>query len=181
MARSVTNLEQQRASSVKPVGRIPAFDLPEVGGGHVSPSRYRGQRSLVLVFVHGDDEICQDILRAFASHYEEYRDQEAEVLAIFPGAEDDATRLKQMLKLPFPVLVDVDGRVGARIGAVTPSGAPALGVFVADCYGEIYVRFVEGLSHNLPDQAEFLDWLWFISIQCPECADSPQMAGAMRS
>jgi peroxiredoxin len=54
---------------------------------------------------------CKQLLRQIAEHYGDYKEKEAEVLAISTDGRDRLRRLAQDLALPFPVLSDSDGRI----------------------------------------------------------------------
>ena len=106
---------------------LPNFSLAGANRhGQLGPSDYKQHRNLVLIFFHSAEcEKCKHLLRQIAERYEDYKEKEAEVLAVAP---DDIDRLRQLareLALPFPVLSDSDARVTNLYMEQTEPAAPA--------------------------------------------------------
>src|SRR5215212_5623415 len=101
---------------------LPPFTLEAVGGGMVRRHDYRGRRHLILVFTHGAGcPSCAALLETLAARYADYRAEGAEVLAFLPAVESRCVaRTDGAGALPYPLLCDAAGRVGARYGARTP-------------------------------------------------------------
>jgi peroxiredoxin len=78
---------------------------------------------------------CQELLRAIKEHYSDYKQKEAEVLAISTDEIDRLRRLAQDLALPFPLLSDGDGRVTSlyrtHVDGIAETAVEAA-IFVAD-------------------------------------------------
>src|SRR5687768_13669270 len=94
-----------RAREMKAGDMLPSFSLPGVNvPGHVSPWDYKQHKNLVLFFFH-DRECapCLQLLRELAHGYEEYRQLNAEILAIVSSELQDLSQLQHELQLPFPL------------------------------------------------------------------------------
>lgn len=164
--------ERQPLAPKVAVGQVvPLFTLPDTTGHPVDVWSFKGRRNLVLFFFHGSNCAgCRDVLTAFASDYQSYKDLDAEVLAITRDPVAIARALAEGLRLPFPVLCDTNGEVTQRYLPFLPSIAqPLAGLIIADRYGAVYDESLAGSDAELPDQNEILQWLQFINIQCDEC------------
>jgi len=148
--------------------RLGDFELVSSEGERVMFSDYRGRRNLVLIFAD-DSEECRNLLSMLAGRYQDFRDQEVEVLAIVHLSSVQAQEMKQRSGAPYPVLTDPGGSIHQSVGARDTQGKDAAAVYVTDRFGEIFAiyRTVEGAP--LPSVAEILSWLEFINAQCPEC------------
>lgn len=67
------------------------------------------------------------------------------------------------LDLPYPLLAAAGGQVARRYGV-----DHGVGVFVVDRYGALWARMLAPDVADLPAQAEILEWLEFIEMQCDE-------------
>lgn len=132
---------------------LPTFHLPDVHGHEISLWDYKQQQPVVLVFCNAD---CEAILRSFAESYAEYRDAGAEVLAIVPQPPPADS------PWPFPVLIDVGGRISARY----VENAPA--VLVLDSYNTLHQR-LDGPWPDGIDHRRLVSKIREIELQCPEC------------
>ena len=87
-------------------------------GQPISLSDYRGRSNLVLVLAGGSaDSPDLGILNEIASNYAQFREEQAEVLAILQCDRERATRIARQTGLPFPLLVDEDGQIHRSAGA----------------------------------------------------------------
>jgi hypothetical protein len=75
-----------------------------------------------------------------------------------------ATRLREELDLPYPLLVDPDARTTRRMLGAGNANA----VLVADRFGQVYYLRVAPSAGALPSMSEALDWLDYIQSECPE-------------
>lgn len=132
------------------------FALRSVEGRTVRFSDYRGNASAVLILSDGGTE-AEELMSAAARDYQKIRGLNAEVIAIVRSSG-----MKQ--QLPYPVLVDEDGRVFRELGAVD-----AAAVYVTDQFGEVFAVYRSAEGERLPNFSEVLSRLEFISFQCPEC------------
>ena len=148
---------------------VPDFLLTSSDGKRIRPSDYRGVSNLVLVFAdHPDDERCMLFLAGLAQHYNDFVQEDAEILTVIRGSVQQAERVKRNYHFPFLVLADADGQACRAVGAVASNGQCALTVYIADRYNEVYSVYQTGDGDGLPTLKEMLDRLRFIQIQCPE-------------
>lgn len=150
------------------------FTLTSTLGRQVSLSDYRGCSNLVLVFAGGgagrpDLKVLADI----AADYALIQQEQAEVLAIMQCAREKAARIKQEANLPFPLLVDEDGRIHRPAGAADEEGSPATAIYITDRFSEVFSVYRAAEGQTMPTSREIVEWLSFINSQCPECG-SPE-------
>ncbi|MEW6381956.1 MAG: redoxin domain-containing protein [bacterium] len=162
------NVEQ---TELKPGTLIPDFHLVSAGGGCVHPSGYHDRKNLVLLFAGNlvDDELTRRFLLDLARHYPELVQENAEVLAVIRGSEQDAGQIKDKAGFPFPVLADTEGKAHLAAGAsIAPGGRPYPAVFITDRFNEISAIYRTSQGEPLPTIREILSHLLFIETQCPE-------------
>lgn len=145
---------------------LPGFRLKSVDGTLIGPQDYRERKNLVLVFFDIDCEPCGRFLEDAMHRYDDYLEQNAEILVIGNAPESDLRDLVKGLRLPFPVLSDPEGVVLDEYS----NGVPT--VIVTDRYGEI--KMVERMDNGkmLPNQDKILSQLDLIEMQCDECGVS---------
>ena len=78
------------------------------------------------------------ILTEIAANYAQFREEQAEVLAIVQCDRERAVQIARQTGLPFPLLVDEDGRIHRSAGAVDRSGHPAVAIYITDAFGEVF-------------------------------------------
>jgi peroxiredoxin len=150
------------------------FTLTSTLGQPISLSDYRGRSNLVLVFVGGGDSSPDlKILAEIAADYGRLIDEQTQVLAIMQCTQAKAVRIKEQANLPFPLLVDEDGRIHRPAGAADNYGHPATAIYITDRFGEVFAVYRAAEGHTMPDLQEIVTWLAFINSQCPECS-SPE-------
>ena len=138
------------------------FTLPS-HRGEVRTRDFKQRRNLVLVFQHPDCPICDATLQALAERYPEYRDLDAEVIAVRPA--EPAPELDE--RLPFPVAWDEHGDVFDAYAGRDMEGRPVPAVYVADRYGEL--AFASEGAHGPEIATDVLELLRFVAHSCPEC------------
>jgi peroxiredoxin len=109
------------------------------------------------------------LLRELAESYEEYRQLNAEILVVITSELEQLSQLKNVLKLPFPLLSNPDASV---LDSYAEGGIAArleFAVLIADRWGELFSKTIGSEIKNLPAETEIRDWLAFIELQCPEC------------
>jgi peroxiredoxin len=147
------------------------FTLTSTLGQPISLSDYRGRSNLVLVFAGGGDGSPDlRILAEIAADYARFLDGQTQVLAIMQCTQAKAARIKEEAKLPFPLLVDEDGRIHRPAGAADNYGHPATAIYITDRFGEVFAVYRAAEGHTMPDLQEIVTWLAFINSQCPECS-----------
>jgi len=149
---------------------IREFTLPSTLGQHVSLSDYRGRSNVVLVFAGGGDGILdREVLTEIAADYVRFREEQTQVLAILQCSRGKADMIRRQANLPFPVLVDEDGRIHRSAGAVDYQGHPVTATYVTDRFGEVFAVYRASEGQAMPSGGEIVEWLSFINSQCPEC------------
>ncbi|MCL6472566.1 MAG: peroxiredoxin family protein [Firmicutes bacterium] len=149
---------------------IPFFDLPSNKGKNIRPWDYKQRKHLVVYFFGGADCVeCRNTLRQFAEHYTNYRQLNAEVLAIGRDNLDNLSRLADSLSLPFPVLSDKNGEVTNAYTYINPkTSMPYPSIFVADKFGSLEEEWIVESEYELPTQDEILSVLQLFELRCPE-------------
>ena len=147
------------------------FTLVSTGGQKISLSDYRGRFNLVLVFSGGgagspDTKVLVEI----AADYARFQEEETQVLAIMQCTRAKAATIKQQGNLPFPLLVDDDGRIHRPAGAADKEGHPATAIYITDRFGEVFAVYRAAEGQAIPSVREIVEWLSFINNQCPECS-----------
>lgn len=152
-------------------GRIlPDFALPAASSScQVQASDFRGRANLVVIADDGQSETAKLIGEA-VRQYSEIKNQEAEVLLIVRPLQLTALTDHESLKhLPCAVLVDEDGSIHRRLGAVDAQGHDSAAIYVTDRHGEVFGVYRKSAGQSVPGIGEILSWLEFINSQCPEC------------
>jgi len=128
---------------------------------------------LVLVFAGGGDSSPDlKMLAEIAADYARLVDEQTQVLAVMQCTQAKAARIKEEANLPFPLLIDENGRVHRLAGAADNHGHPATASYITDRFGEVFGVYRAAEGHTMPNLQEVVSWLAFINSQCPEC--SPQ-------
>ena len=144
------------------------FALISPLGVRIHLSDYRGRSNLVLL-VTDNESASARLMSDLAREYAEIRNHEAEVLAVEWLSPEQATQEKQQMRLPYPLLVDEDGRFHREVGATDAHGQSSAAVYVTDRFGEVFGSYRTRDGQNLSTAEEILNWLEFVNSQCPEC------------
>ncbi|MEL7511682.1 MAG: thioredoxin-dependent thiol peroxidase [Cyanobacteria bacterium J06554_3] len=94
----------------------PDFSMPDADGNVVSLSSLKGQRAVLFFYPRDNTPGCTKEACAFR---DVYSDLQAQNVAIFGVSTDSAkSHVKFAAKhdIPFPLLVDEDGKVGTQFG-----------------------------------------------------------------
>jgi hypothetical protein len=138
--------------------RLPDLALPAMAGGDPVPLRAH-RRAAVLVLLAGAlDPADAAYLGALADAAPGLTGWDGRVLAIAPDAALGPAL--DALALPFPVIVDVDGRVAAAAGVAAPA------LVVADQWGEVHLAAAAAEGWAWPPVAEVERWLQFLAVRC---------------
>ena len=148
---------------------LPDFNLPCSEGQNIRVSDYRGARNLIVILADDpDSESCLLFLTGLAQHYDEFAQEDTEVLTIVHGSVHEAGQIKRKLDLPFPVLADQDARAYRAAGALTSDGRPALTIYITDRYNEIQWAYQTDAGDEPPTLKEMLEHVRYLEIRCPE-------------
>jgi peroxiredoxin len=169
---ALTEVEKLRTGRLLPNFRLSAANRD----GQVGPWDYKQHRNLVLIFFRSAEcQKCKQLLREIAEHYGDYKEKEAEVLAISTEEIDRLRQLTEDLALPFPILSDSDGKVTDLYGKDPEQIADRafdIAIFIADRWGALFSAKRIQFDHDWPVEAEVREWLEFIELQCEECFPS---------
>lgn len=111
--------------SVKVGDRAPDFELVAASGQKVRLADFRGKKNVVLFFYPKDGTPgCTVEACTFRDAYEDFVDVGAEVIGVSADSLDAHNRFADQHRLPFLLLSDPKGLVGARFDV-----RKALGVF----------------------------------------------------
>ena len=174
MARIPTQAEIAGGSTASP-GELPRkgqilrdFALNSLRGPLMRLADYRGRSALILI-LSDEREETKELMRDAADSYGELRAKGFEVLAVMRSPHEQATGSGRHPDLPYPVLLDTQGRLHRELGAIDSKNHDAAALYVTDVFGEAIeiLRTAEG--DKLPAIEEVKDLLEFISFQCPEC------------
>ena len=128
----------------------PDFTLPGTGGQDYTLSSYRG-KPVVLVFYPGDNTaVCTTQLKSYTKDFEEFEGVDAQLLAISPQDVASHEGFSGKHGFKFPLLADVDKKVGDAYGVLGPIGFYRRSVFVVDADGVIRYahRAIAGLTYK---------------------------------
>ena len=145
---------------------FPDATLPTRDGGTIALESFRPKWDLVMVMLGADGvppEIAQ-LLDALAAARADVESDGGKVLAVSASPPPVAE-----WHWPFPLLLDTDGRLHKRAGAVDAAGRPAPALFTTDHYREIYGAMRPGEANSGLSARAVIEWLLFANIQCPEC------------
>jgi peroxiredoxin Q/BCP len=111
--------------SVKVGDRAPEFELEALSGDKVRLSDFLGKKNVVLFFYPRDETAgCTLEACTFRDAYEDFIDVGAEVIGVSADSLDSHKRFAYRHHLPFILLSDPKGLVGARYDV-----RKALGIF----------------------------------------------------
>ena len=145
---------------------FPDATLPTADGGSLTLGDFRPKRNLVMLML-GVGPLGPEVthlLDALAAGRREVEAEDGKVLAVTV-----APRAVADWRWPFPLLLDRDGALHGRVGAVDDAGQPAPALYVTDHFREIYGAMQPGERAWPTDASEVVQWLVFSNIQCPEC------------
>ena len=144
---------------------FPDATLPTRDGGTITLDAFRPKWDLVMIML-GLNEVSPEVgrlLDALAAARTDIEAEDGKVLAVATGDPIMSWRW------PFPLLLDSDGRLHQRVGAVDDAGHPAPALFITDHYREIYGAMRPNEATWPATAKDVIEWLVFVNIQCPEC------------
>lgn len=147
---------------------IPAFILPGADGMPHGPWDYKQREHLVLLFLRTSEKSeTRGVLRAFAQHYAEFREEQCAILAITPDTVLTNLSTQDALHLPFALLADQKGEVSARYTKwdntsrlLTPS------ILLANRYNALHEQWQAEQEADLPAISELLAALQYLNSIC---------------
>jgi len=164
----MANTDQPYCSGLTRGQIIPAFTLPGTDNMPHSPWDYKQREHLILLFTSSiTTSEGRGLLRAFSQAYKIFREEQCALLAITADPVISNLHAQETLRLPFPLLSDVQGRVIARYTQwdgtaqmLTP------GIFLADRYNALYEQWTAGQEADLPPISELVATLQYLNRLC---------------
>lgn len=95
---------------------LPAFGGPLPEGGAWRSEDHAGRPRVVFFYPRDFTGGCTREVCAFRDAYEEIRALGAEVVGVSRDSVESHGRFREAHRLPFPLLADVDGRLGRLFG-----------------------------------------------------------------
>ncbi len=162
--------EQKLKPKLKLGTVVPTFVLPSSLDRPIHLSSYKQKRNVVMLFGHSlNDSAVQGRIREFVDSYDQYREEDCEVLVV---TRDDPRKLSEMADnngYPFPLLSDVDGSVTNKYTYLDEQGFTMPSLFVTDRYLSLFFQAIVSEVRDLPDQALIFQTVEYIQAQCQEC------------
>ncbi len=147
---------------------IPAFTLPGPDGMPHSPWDYKQREHLLLLFIqNATNSEGRSLLRAFARDYAVLRAEECSLMTITADSMISNVEAHTTLRLPFPLLPDVQGGVISRYTrweSTTHTLAPC--IVLADRYGALYEHWIVESAVELPPIPELVEILQYLNRLC---------------
>jgi peroxiredoxin len=147
---------------------IPAFTLPGTDGMPHGPWDYKQREHLIVVFTRSvTTDAERELVRAFATHYTEFRQEYCAILGITAEAVITNLHMQEQLHLPFPLLADPTGRIIQRYTAweaTTHAVKPC--IILADRYNALYEQWSTDNEVDLPSVQELLETLQYMNKLC---------------
>lgn len=134
----------------------PDFTLKATGPEQVSLRDYRGKKVVVLFFPLAFSSVCTEELCGVRDGLAQFKDLDAEVLAISVDSPHALKAFASAEGLTFPLLSDFNKEVAPRYGAFHEElfglrGVAKRAAFVVDREGIVRYRWVSDVPTNLPD------------------------------
>ncbi len=145
---------------------IPAFSLPGPDGMAHSPWDYKQREHIVLIFINDPQEReSRGVLRAFAAHYQAFREEQCAILAITTMPVLVNLGVQEALHLPFPLLADKTRHVSTRYTLADQEQYTPC-IVLADRYGALYQQWIAQHEEELPTIDELLASLRYLNSLC---------------
>ncbi len=147
---------------------IPAFILPGADGMPHGPWDYKQREHLILLFLRtSESSETRGVLRTFAQHYADFREEQCAILAITPDTVLTNLRTQDALHVPFALLADPQGEVIARYTAwdgTTRSLTPS--IVLANRYNALHEQWQAEQEAHLPTISNLLTSLQYLNSIC---------------
>ncbi|HEY8531455.1 MAG TPA: peroxiredoxin [Limnochorda sp.] len=136
--------------------RAPEFTLKATGPDQVSLSDYRGKNVVILFFPFAFSSVCTQELCGVRDGLSQFKDLNAEVLAISVDSPYTLKAFAEAQNLTFPLLSDFNKEVAPKYGAFYEDlngfkGVAKRAAFVVDREGVVRYAWVSDVPTELPD------------------------------
>jgi peroxiredoxin len=143
------------ASAPKPGEPMPPFVLPSDGGTLIGLDELLSHGPVVVSFNRGHwCPLCRLELAALTRIHEKAEALGAQIVSIVPERQPFAQKIKTKLKVPFPVLSDIDNGYALSLGLVMWVGEEVCGLYAS--HGVNLSEFTGGGGWFLPIPATFV-------------------------
>lgn len=147
---------------------IPAFILPGADGMPHGPWDYKQREHLVLLFLRSSEHSeARGVLRTFAQHYADFREEQCAILAITPDTVLTNLQTQDALHLPFALLADPKGEVIARYttwDSTSRTFTPS--IVLANRYNALHEQWQAEQEAHLPTISTLLASLQYLNSIC---------------
>ena len=123
--------------SLKPGDRLPAFGGPLPGGGEWRSEAQAGRPLAVFFYPRDFTGGCTREVCSFRDAYGQFRALGADVVGVSRDSVERHAAFREAHRLPFPLLSDVDGRIGRAFGAAGLLPIHRRKTYVADAEGVV--------------------------------------------
>jgi peroxiredoxin len=136
-----------------PVGKTaPDFMTKTALGQHLKLSQFKGKKDVIMIFYQGHFcHVCAQQLMDIQAHYNDFKANNAEILAISADDKQHAMMTVAEMGLSFPVLPDPAKNLINRYGVanIAKEGIAWPSVFVVDRAGNIQLSFADKYGKRL--------------------------------
>ena len=158
---------------IKPRAKVPALDLPILGGGRFDVAAMRPQSFTTLVFYRGlHCPICKTYLRDLDRKLDDFAKRGVEVIAASTDTKERAEQSKrewgiERLQMAYGLSIDQARQWGLYISASIKEEEPPLfaepGLFLIRPDGTLYSASVQTMPFARPSFAEVLQAIAFVT------------------
>jgi peroxiredoxin len=153
----------------------PGFCLPGADGSACLSDFYGDCNVILYLAHHYQCQDCLDFIGGFTDHRQQYREQEARLIVVFPDDPLEAARREHlerfdrdpMVTVLFDTHQTVRKQYTALIDASLYEDGDAL-LYILDKYGAPYYALAEKVFEAESVHTSALKWLNYIGMQCPE-------------
>jgi peroxiredoxin Q/BCP len=146
---------------------LPDIALPSTRGRPMSPAEFRGDKAVVLYFYPGNGNPhpelagCTEEARALHAILDPIKSMRGQVLGVSRQRPDEQLAFSEALSLGFPLLSDLEGKLGGALGVPAISAGRATYwkrvTFLADRHGILRRIFREvDVAHHAAQVLEAL-------------------------
>lgn len=158
-------MEQEVRPKLELKHLIPGFTLQTADGRTVSTSQFKERKNLVILLFDLRSSRDWEALAEIKRRYPEFKNANAEVLAISNGPMEELKDCACQMGLPFDVLCDCRDEIKCAFCVYEST------LFVADKFGELRLQasVTDTVDKALKDALTAVE---LAELECPECGVS---------